>query len=81
MERNASTYNTLEEIRLRKNSLKSDIAANEKNIVKIWRSMFNYDKPKSYQSPSRRLAGIISTGAGLLDGVLLGWKLYRKFIR
>ena len=27
----------------------------------------------------RRWSTVINTGAGVVDGLLLGWKLYRKF--
>ena len=28
---------------------------------------------------TKRFSGLINTGAGVLDGLILGWKLYRKF--
>ena len=32
-----------------------------------------------YETPSKRLQRLMSTGIGMFDAALLGWKLYRKF--
>ncbi len=77
-----SAYQSIEEIRLRKAALLKDIEADGAKIEEKWRSLFK--KPEALSkpaTPSQRITGIISTGAGLLDGIMLGWKLYRKFKR
>ena len=56
----SSDYHTLNDIRLRKAQLRTDIT-------------------KDRNTPTQRFSGAISTGAGILDGLILGWKLYRKF--
>ncbi len=73
-------YRTLEEIRLRKAQLLTDIAKDNYHIGKLWNGLF-HKKNRSKQSPSRRFTGILNTGAGVLDGLILGWKLYRKLKR
>lgn len=75
-----ATYNTLEEIRLRKAMLLTDIQKDSAKIDKQWHSLFV--KPvalKSDATPSKRIGSLMNTGAGLFDAFLLGWKLYKKF--
>ncbi len=77
-----SSYQSIEEIRLRKAALLKDIEADSAKIEEKWHSLFK--KPEALArpaTPSQRITGMISTGAGVLDGILLVWKLYRKFKR
>lgn len=59
--------------------LRNDILKDDQKIKKLWSSLFHPDK--SATTPSRRFNGLMNAGAGVLDGVILGWKLYRKFKR
>ncbi len=77
-----SSYQSIEEIRLRKIALQKEIEADSAKIDEKWHSLFK--KPEALSksaTPSQRISGIISSGAGVLDGILLVWKLYRKFKR
>ena len=77
-----SSYQSIEEIRLRKAALQKEIEADSAKIDEKWHSLFK--KPEALSksaTPSQRISGIISSGAGVLDGILLVWKLYRKFER
>lgn len=77
-----SSYQSIEEIRLRKAALEKEIEADSAKIDEKWHSLFK--KPEALSksaTPSQRISGIISSGAGVLDGILLVWKLYRKFKR
>ncbi len=77
-----SSYQSIEEIRLRKAALQKEIEADSAKIDEKWHSLFK--KPEALSksaTPSQRISGIISSGAGVLDGILLIWKLYRKFKR
>ncbi len=74
-------YSSLSDIMRRKAQLKDSLTANERRIGSLWKTLFQQDKSKANQSPSMRLANVISTSAGLLDGALLGWKLYRRFVK
>ncbi len=77
-----SSYQSIEEIKLRKAELLKDIEADSAKIDEKWHSLFQ--KPKALSksaTPSQRISGLISSGASVLDGVLLAWKLYRKFKR
>lgn len=69
-------FDTIDAIHQRKEKLSQEIRENIISIDKNWKSMFNNEEPKSKGS---RWINIINTSTGILDGVLLGWKLYRKF--
>lgn len=70
-------YRTLDDIRLRKAMLQTAIAKDNAKIKGLWDSLFH--KPAKKSKPSRKLAGLMNTGTSIVDGLLLGWKLYRKF--
>ena len=75
-------YNSLNDIRLRKEALRKSIEADDKKIKTLWNSLFT--KPDAFSkeaSRGRRIASMISVGTGAFDGALLAWKLYRKFKR
>ena len=63
-------YNSLNEIRLRKELLRKDIQADDAKIKALWKSLFT--KPEALS---------MKIGAGAFDGALLAWKLYHKFKR
>lgn len=71
-----NAYNTLQEIRLRKQVLLSEIKRNNQQINILWKNMFRKPEPKK---KGLTLASLMTTGAGLADGFMLAWKLYRKF--
>ncbi|MBQ7421152.1 MAG: hypothetical protein IJV27_03290 [Prevotella sp.] len=70
------TYKSLSEIRLRKAQLLTDITKDNNKMRNMWNEIFH--KPKDKVTPTQRFSGLMSTGAGVLDGLILGWKLYRK---
>lgn len=74
-------YTSLEQIRDSKDLLVKDIRSNEKQIQQLWGQLFTKPEPLSALTPTKRFSALMSTGAGILDGVILGWKLYRKFKR
>ena len=72
-----SDYHTLNDIRLRKAQLRTDIIKDGNRIAGLWNELVH--KPKAKNTPAQRFSGAVSTGAGILDGLILGWKLYRTF--
>lgn len=73
-------YSSLTEIRLRKELLQKDIAADDAKIKALWKSLFvKPDALSKKATPSKRMQSLFSIGAGAFDGALLAWKLYRKF--
>lgn len=74
------SYKTIEEIKLRKAMLLKDIQKDDMRIKNLWNSLFSRPAAlKSNASPSKRINSMMSTGAGVFDALILGWKLYRKF--
>lgn len=76
----ATAYHSIEEIRARKALLQKDIKTDEEKIDEKWHSLFK--KPQALSktaTPSQRIVSLVNSGAGVLDGLLLVWKLYRKF--
>lgn len=75
-----TSYTTIEEIQLRKTMLQTEIQKDSNKLSNEWRSLFK--KPEALDrkaSPTKRFNSLLSTGAGLFDAMILGWKLYRKF--
>ncbi len=71
-----TSLRSLSEIEERKEYILSEIRNNSTQINKKWHSLF--------QEPSEKKRGfnvstLMNTGAGLVDGFLLAWKLYHKF--
>ncbi len=75
------TYNSLTDMRRRRRKLRNEIAASEKVISHLWKNIFHGNKRRGPLSSSQRFSRAVSTGASILDGAILGWKLYRKFKR
>ncbi len=69
-------FSTLGEIRLRKAQLMTEITKDNQRIKKHWDDIFR--RPQQKKTPSKKMTNLLGTGAGILDGALLGWKLYRK---
>lgn len=67
---------TLEDIDAKKAMIREEIRNDEIRMGQMWNSMFRSEVSNGKGS---RIAGMLSTGAGILDGVILGWKLYRQF--
>jgi len=63
-----NAYNTLQEIRLRKQVLLSEIKRNNQQMNILWKNMFRKPEPKK---KGLTLASLMTTGAGLADGFML----------
>ena len=72
-------YKSLEEIRTRKEQLRNDIQKDDEQIKRLWNDLFHKPDLLDASTPSKRISGLVNTGAGILYGLILGWKLYRKF--
>lgn len=67
--------NTLEDIAAYKARVKDEIRKDEKLIGQQWHSLFNDEERKN----TNKWMSLMNTGMGVVDGAILGWKLYRKF--
>lgn len=66
---------------IEKETFETNIKDKEKHISQLWDELFH---PKEEQtslipSPTQRAIKIMSSSANILDGAILGWKLYKKF--
>ena len=78
-ETNTNVYTTLRSIEERKMQLRKEIRKDNDKINKLRKDLFA--KPTALTSKRGKLnvQGLMNTGAGVFDGLLLVWKLYRKF--
>lgn len=68
---------SLSEIAKRKEILLKQIRRNQKDMEHIYRQLRQKDKPKGRRKVS--FHSLIGTSAGVIDGLIVAWKLYRKF--
>lgn len=77
---NNVSYRSLEAIQARKQYLLKDIKKDDEKIRDLWGNLFHKpDMLVSSSTPSKRINSLMTTGAGVFDGIILAWKLYRKF--
>lgn len=67
------------DLRACKDTVSGQLRTDEERIAAMWHSLFRPADKASAATPSARLTRMVSMGAGIVDGVLLGWKLYRKY--
>ena len=73
-------YNSLSDLRLRKELLRKDIETDCKKLNSLWNSLFTKpDILSKSASTSKRISSLVSMSAGAIDGAIFAWKLYRKF--
>ena len=74
-------YQSLLAIRARKMQLNKEIHRSEQEIKTTWNTLFHPKKDPTPNTPTQRFLSLASSSVGLIDGALLGWKLYKKFIQ
>lgn len=74
-------YNSLSQIRKRKEELQFAIQEDSKLIRQQWDELFYKPTTLSSDLPFKRFSKYLNTGIGIADGFLLGWKLYRKLFK
>ena len=67
-----------EELKKKSDSMQTDITAKESSLKKNWDSLVNEEEPVVL-SPTKRVMNWITDSSNVIDGALLGWKLYRVF--
>lgn len=68
---------SIRDIRLRKAQLLTELTKDTNKMQNLWIDLTS--KPANNVTPTRRLTAAMTNGANLVDGLILGWKLYRKF--
>jgi hypothetical protein len=69
---------TPDDLKKKCDSMQTDITSKEKSLKKQWNSLVNEEEPVVL-SPTKRVMSWISDSSNVIDGALLGWKLYRIF--
>ncbi|MBO5613581.1 MAG: hypothetical protein J5905_03650 [Prevotella sp.] len=74
--------NSLQLLQERKAALKQEINAKEAGLRQLWDGVFHKPQPVMQSlSPTKRVLSLLSSSTAVIDGMLLGWKLYRRFGR
>lgn len=71
-------YQNIEEIETRKRELRDALSKKENEIGNLWDKLFQPEDISPTATPTQRILHYANTAAGVFDGALLGWKLYRK---
>ena len=69
-------FNSLMAIQNRKEQLRQQIQHDDAEIRVLWRGLFK--KPDT-STTGLRVISLMRTDAGVLDDLILGWKLYLKY--
>lgn len=72
------TYRTLTDIQVEIDRLRQELSSKEEEISNLWNNTFHQIDDKELKTPTQRLFQYANTCAGVFDGALLGWKLYRR---
>ncbi|MGP1591030.1 MAG: hypothetical protein ACTTHI_04465 [Prevotella sp.] len=78
MDTKTKQYNSLNDLEVYKDTLQKQLEADEKEMKRLWNGLFKPEK-SGPKTPTQRIQSAISLGTGIVDGLILGWKLYRKF--
>lgn len=71
--------NTMADLRAAKDTVSHQLRADEERMAGMWHSLFAPKDKAALATPTARLTRMVGMGAGIVDGVLLGWKLYKKY--
>lgn len=69
---------SLEALCARKEQLREELDTAEERVAGIWHDMFRQPTAEEMSSPTKRLMATLTSASALIDGALLGWKLYRR---
>lgn len=75
---NVRQFRSLTDIREYKEELREQIRQDEESISDKWDDLFHKEEVEP-QNKAQKIARMVSLGTGVFDGVMLGWKLYRKY--
>lgn len=69
---------SLETLRMRKQQLRDDLDSSEEQLAETWNAIFRQPTEEELNSPTKRVLATITSASAMIDGALLGWKLYRR---
>lgn len=73
------SFSSLEEIEAYKQEVHQEVRNDEQQIAQLWKELFYKEESRMPKTPVQRVMGMVNMGSGVIDGLILGWKLYRKF--
>ena len=73
------TFSSLEEIEAYKQEVRQEVHNDEQHIAQLWKELFYKEESRMPKTPLQKVMGMVNMGSGVIDGLILGWKLYRKF--
>lgn len=71
--------NSISELKMRQLEMRRLLDMSEGRLSNIWNDIFHDKSSHSLTSPTGKAISFLSNSAGVIDGAILGWKLYRKF--
>lgn len=69
---------SLADLQARRAALRERTTKQEQRIAQLWHTLTRPDTERPATAAGRAIA-LTSTAVNVADGVLLGWKLYRRF--
>lgn len=72
------SYTSLTDIETRRAELLKSIDDSNVKVNELWHSLTRREESAAL-SPTKRALTLISNSAGVIDGAIFGWKLYRRF--
>lgn len=70
---------SLAELQLRKELVRNAIIKDNADIAAKWKSLFSKPQQTVGKGKNFSMASLVNVGAGVFDGFMLAWKLYKKF--
>lgn len=72
-------FSDLSDLRRYKEELKGKIQSDEDIIAGEWHKIFYPPVRRGQTSTQQRLSNMMNVGVAVFDGLMLTWKLYRKY--
>lgn len=72
-------FSDLSDLRKYKEELKSKIRTDENAIANEWHKLFDPPTKRGLSTTQQRLSNMMNVGVAVFDGLMLTWKLYRKY--
>lgn len=73
-----NSISTISELKAQADLVREQIRVEQSEMHRHWNSLTKQRKKES-KSKTQRLIGFLTKGSTVIDGALIGWKLYRKF--
>lgn len=72
-------YTDLRAIQVRRRQLRKEIRTESETIARLQSQLLGKNNGSRRKGSRLSFGSVLTAGAGILDGALFAWKLYRKF--